>query len=76
MEDDEATATATFKRRARARHKSFNVRIKRFEILSKKLKGFHDHHGVTVHDGHRLVFVAACVVAQYDMENGHPLFDV
>jgi hypothetical protein len=68
--------TYTYKKRARARHETFNARIKRFEVLSKKFRSYHDHSGETVHDRHRAVFVAVCVVVQYDMENGHPLFEV
>jgi hypothetical protein len=73
-EDD--AVTYAYKKRARARHESFNARIKRFEVLSTKFRGFHDHNGKTVHDSHRAAFGAICVVVQYDMENGHPLFEV
>ena len=57
-----------FKKRARARHETFNGRIKKFTILDERF-----HHGVAKH---KAVFEAVCVIVQYDMENGHPLFDV
>lgn len=57
-----------FKRRARARHESFNGRIKWFNILDTRFR-----HGIAKHQA---VFEAVCVITQYEMENGHPLFDV
>jgi hypothetical protein len=72
-EDDRVTST--FKRRARARHESFNARIKRFAVTSTAFRCYHDHHGETVHDSHRACFVAVCVIVQYEMENGHPIFE-
>lgn len=57
-----------FKRRVRARHENFNARLKSFNILSECFR-----HGL---DRHKSVFEAVCVICQYDMENGHPLFDV
>jgi hypothetical protein len=57
-----------FKRRARARHETFNARIKSFKVLAEKF-----HHGAAKH---KAVFEAVCVITQYQMENGHPLFDV
>jgi hypothetical protein len=74
IEDDRITST--FKRRARARHESFNSRIKRFAVTSTKFRGYHDHNGETCHDSHRTCFVAVCVIVQYEMENGSPLFAV
>jgi DDE superfamily endonuclease len=57
-----------FKRRARARHESFNKRIKDFKCLQNCFR-----HGV---DNHQAVFFAVCVVVQFQMENGSPLFDL
>jgi DDE superfamily endonuclease len=57
-----------FKRRARARHEDFNGRIKTFAVLSERFR-----HSV---DKHKAVFEAVCVVTQYSMENGHPLFEI
>jgi DDE superfamily endonuclease len=58
----------SFKERARARHETFNKRIKEFKILDERFR-----HGV---DKHKIIFEAICVITQYDMENGRPLFDV
>lgn len=58
----------TFKERARARHETFNKRIKEFKILDERFR-----HGV---EKHKIVFEAICVIVQYDMENGRPLFEV
>jgi DDE superfamily endonuclease len=57
-----------FKRRARARHESFNARIKTFAVLSERFR-----HSV---EKHKSVFEAVCVITQYSLENGSPLFDV
>ena len=57
-----------FKKRARARHETFNGRIKNFKVLEERFR-----HGV---DKHQSVFEAVCVILQYEMENGHPLFDI
>jgi hypothetical protein len=56
------------KSRARARHESFNAKIKNFGVLA----GCFRH---TLND-HKIVFEAVCVICQYQMENGSPLFDV
>jgi hypothetical protein len=57
-----------FKRRARARHETFNGRLKSFKVLAETFR-----HDV---EKHRPVFEAVCVITQYEIENGHPLFDV
>lgn len=57
-----------FKSRARARHESFNARLKSFRCLDVRFR-----HGV---EKHRSVFEAVCVICQYQLENGSPLFDV
>jgi hypothetical protein len=57
-----------FKSRARARHESFNARIKNFKCLSESFR-----HGV---GKHKVVFEAVCVICQYQLEHGSPLFDV
>jgi hypothetical protein len=57
-----------FKSRARARHESFNARIKNFKCLSERFR-----HGI---DKHQICFEAVCVIVQYQLENGSPLFDV
>ena len=57
-----------FKRRARARHETFNKRIKNFGVMSERFRfGIHKH---------KMVFESIVVILQYEMENGHPLFEV
>ena len=55
-----------FKSRARCRHESFNGRIKVFECLSDTFR-----HGV---EKHKIAFEAVCVIVQYQMDNGSPIF--
>ena len=58
-----------FKSRSRARHESFNGRIKFFGFLRSGYQGNDmEKHGVA--------FRAICVIVQYQMDNGSPLFDV
>jgi hypothetical protein len=57
-----------FKSRARARHESFNSRLKNFKILDERFR--HGEHK------HKEIFEAVCVICQYQLENGSPLFDV
>ena len=57
-----------FKKRVRARHETFNGRIKAFKALAERFR-----HG---HEKHKVVFESICVIVQYEMENGHPLFSV
>ena len=57
-----------FKSRARARHESFNARIKNFRCLDTKFR-----HGLAKH---KVAFEAVCVIIQYQLENGSPLFEV
>jgi hypothetical protein len=68
-----------FKKRSQARHETFNSRLKSFKILSTRFRHSHNgrkQQGDTCHDNHKAVFEAVCVLLQYDMENGHPLFAV
>ena len=58
----------TFKRRVRGRHENLNARIKSFKCMAENFR-----HGK---DKHSVVFEAICVCVQFDMENGHPLWDV
>jgi hypothetical protein len=61
---------AAFKTRARLRHKSFNSRVKAFKICSDKFR--HDKKRLELHG---IAFIAVCVICQYQMELGHPIFD-
>lgn len=56
-----------FKSRARARHESFNSRIKNFACLSERSR-----HRTSKH---KVVFEAVCVICQYQLEMGSPLFE-
>jgi hypothetical protein len=57
-----------FKRRARARHESFNGRLKNFQCLEARFR-----HDI---EKHKIAFEAVAVICQYQMENGSRLFDV
>jgi DDE superfamily endonuclease len=57
-----------FKARAKARHETFNGRIKSFKILDTAFR-----HGF---ERHKTVFEAVCICVQYDIENGHGLFEI
>lgn len=57
-----------FKGRARARHETFNKKLKRFECIDKRFV-----HG---EDEQAMCFEAVLVICQYDMEMGSPLFDI
>jgi hypothetical protein len=57
-----------FKARAKARHETFNSRLKAFHILEDRFR-----HGF---NKHQMVFEAVAVLCQYDLENGHGLFDI
>lgn len=57
-----------FKSRARARHETFNRKIKTFQILNDCFR-----HSI---NKHKAAFEAVCIIAQYQLENGSPLFDV
>jgi len=66
-----------FKKRVRARHESFNSRIKSFKVLDSR---FRNRGGCRIGlegvlETHKAAFEAVCVIVQYDMENGRPLFD-
>ncbi len=54
--------------RARARHETFNARIKNFACLDSRFR-----HGISKH---KICFEAVCVIVQYQLENGAPLFDL
>lgn len=61
-------AIKKFKKRASARHESFNSKIKKFSILSECYR-----HPI---DLHPVVFEAICVLTQYTMEIESPLFEI
>lgn len=61
-----------FKRRVKARQETFNRRIKVFGVLAERFR----HVGERRVECHKLAFTAACILVQYEIEGGHPLFDV
>lgn len=58
-----------FKAIARARHETVNKRLKVFQSLVQRFR-----HSPA--DKHELIFSSVCVIVQYQMELGQPLFDV
>jgi len=64
----DSDALKEFKRRVRARHENFNARIKHFRVLDERSR-----HPL---EKHKTVLEAACVLQQYDLENGHSLFEI
>ncbi len=57
-----------FKSRVRARHESFNGRLKEYKILSTRFRSCINKH--------KVVFEAVCIICQYDIEGSNPLFVV
>ena len=56
------------KGRACSRHEAFNGKIKNFSALAEPFR-----HGI---NKHKIAFEAICIIVQYQLENGSPLFDV
>jgi DDE superfamily endonuclease len=56
------------KSRAKARHESFNGKLKNFAVVHDRWR-----HAI---DDHAVAFEAVCVICQYQLENGSPLWDV
>jgi DDE superfamily endonuclease len=61
-----------YKRRVKARHETVNSRLKAFGILDQKFRTT----GNSRLTKHKAAFEACCVIIQYEMENGSPLFKV
>jgi hypothetical protein len=66
--DEDSAALKKFKARAKARHETFNGRLKALQVLDIPFR-----HRQLLHVS---VFEASCIAVQYDLENGHPLFDM
>lgn len=66
--NEDSAEVRKYKGMVKARHETFNSRIKSFDILASIFR-----HDIALHQA---CFEAVCVLVQYDMENGHPLFDV
>jgi SRSO17 transposase len=61
-------AVKKLKCRTKARHESFNSRIKDFKVLDERFR-----HGL---QKHKACFEACCVIVQYDLDNGRAMFTV
>lgn len=61
------SALKRFKSRVRCRHEGFNARIKQFAFLRD------GYRGVDL-EKHGWAFKAICVIVQYQMDNGSPIF--
>ncbi|KAL3936902.1 MAG: hypothetical protein SGARI_002359 [Bacillariaceae sp.] len=57
-----------FKGQVKSRHETFNGRIKFFLVLDMPFR-----HDISQH---KQCFEACCIAVQYDLENGHPLFEI
>jgi hypothetical protein len=71
----DSTPLKDFKRRAKGRQESFNSRIKCFNILKHEFRG-KGSQGVGKLEKHKRAFEACCILVQYEMGNGRPLFEV
>jgi len=65
---EDSSELKEFKARAKSRHETFNSRLKSFTILATEFR-----HNINFH---QCVFESVCVLVQYDIENGHGLFEV
>ena len=68
--DKDSIEVKRFKNRVRARHESFNARIKAFKILSETFRVVQEKKRK-----HMIVFETVCILCQYDLQNGHPLME-
>jgi DDE superfamily endonuclease len=64
----DSAAVKCFKARVKSRHETFNARLKSFNVLDTAFR-----HGF---DQHKRAFESVCICVQYDIENGHGLFEV
>jgi len=65
--ENDSDALRKFKERVQTRHETVNAKIKSYRCFVEPFR-----HGVKKH---KKVFEACCVLVQYELENGHPLFD-
>ena len=63
-----------FLTRAKQRQESFHTRLKSFHILRYRFR--HGSSTESKMETHKMCVEAICVIVQYDLENGHPLFEV
>ena len=60
--------------RAKNRQETLNSRLKSFRVLGCKFR--HGRGTKDTMEFHKMCVEAVCVIVQYDMECGHPLFDL
>jgi hypothetical protein len=63
-----------FLTRAKQRQESFHTKLKSFHVLEHRFR-----HGKSTEEKmalHKMCVEAVCVIAQYDLEYGHPVFEV
>lgn len=68
----DSKALAKFKERAKGRQETVFARLKNFHILSTRFRCKTDDR----FQKHKMVFESCCALVQYDIENGHPLFQI
>jgi len=61
-----------FTNRVRARHETVNSRLKSFGILNQVFRT----KGSSRMETHKSAFEACCVIVQYEIDNGNPMFKV
>lgn len=66
-DDADSDKVKKFKARALARHETLNGRLKNYAILRSYFRHDKENHGDA--------FEAVCVMVQYQMDRGHPIFD-
>jgi hypothetical protein len=70
--DFDSNEVKCFKKRAKACQESLNAHCKIFRVLSERFR----HTGERRMECHGVAFTAIIVIVQYEIEGGHPLFDV
>lgn len=64
----DSTEVKQFKARVKSRHETFNGRLKFFNVLDQAFR-----HDISQH---KQCFESVCIAVQYDIETGHPLFEI
>lgn len=68
MKNKRIDSSAVYEFKNRSLAEMFNGRLKNYKILYETFR-----HRLSFH---QVVFEAICVIVQYEMDNGHPLFEV
>ena len=72
--DQHSLGLKKFLGRAKNRQESFFLRIKAFNVLGHRFR--HGNSTKSKMDLHKTCVEAVSVIVQYDLENGHPLFEM